>query len=84
MVKIEAKSILSSTKSPLIMALKLHVPSIVCSGCGDTITQAIKTVEPEAKIDVDLAAKTVTVEAKASEESIKQAVAASGHTVLEA
>jgi copper chaperone len=68
----------------LIMALKLHVPSIVCAGCGDTITQAIQTVEAEAKIDVDLKAKTVTVEAQASEESIKQAVVASGHTVLEA
>jgi len=66
------------------MALKLHVPSIVCSGCGTTITEAIRTVEPEAKIDVDIAAKTVTVEAKASEESIKQAVVASGHTVVEA
>lgn len=67
-----------------IMALKLHVPSIVCSGCGDTITKAIKTVEPEASIDVDLAAKTVTVEAQASEESIKQAIVATGHTVTEA
>ena len=66
------------------MALLLKVPSIACSGCGDTITKAIQTVEPEAKIDVDLATKTVTVEAKASEESIKQAVVASGHTVLEA
>ncbi len=84
LIKIKAESILSFTRYRLIMALKLHVPSIVCSGCGNTITEAIKTVEPEAKIDVDLAAKTVTVEAKASEESIKQAVVASGHTVLEA
>ncbi|PSB31386.1 copper chaperone [filamentous cyanobacterium Phorm 46] len=66
------------------MALKLHVPSIVCSGCGDTITKAIQTVESDASMNVDIAAKTVTVEAKASEESIKQAVVATGHTVLEA
>ncbi|MBE9096685.1 heavy-metal-associated domain-containing protein [Tychonema sp. LEGE 07203] len=63
------------------MALKLHVPSIVCSGCGDTITKAIQTVESDASVKVDVAAKTVTVEAKASEESIKQAVVASGHTI---
>ncbi|WP_449419797.1 heavy-metal-associated domain-containing protein [Phormidium nigroviride] len=63
------------------MAIKLNVPSIVCSGCGDTITKAIKTVESEANVNVDVAAKTVTVEAQSSEESIKQAITATGHTV---
>ncbi|MDF0553421.1 heavy-metal-associated domain-containing protein [Kamptonema sp. UHCC 0994] len=63
------------------MEIKLNVPSIVCSGCGDTITKAIKTVESEANVNVDVAAKTVTIETKASEESIKQAISATGHTV---
>ncbi|MBD1814816.1 heavy-metal-associated domain-containing protein [Microcoleus vaginatus DQ-U2] len=63
------------------MAILLNVPSIVCSGCGDTITKAIKTVDSEATVNVDVAAKTVTVEAEASEESIKQAVVVTGHTV---
>ncbi len=63
------------------MAILLKVPSIVCSGCGDTITKAIKTVDSEASVNVDVAAKTVTVEAEASEESIKQAVVVTGHTV---
>lgn len=63
------------------MAIKLNVPSIVCSGCADTITKAIKTVESEANVNVDVAAKTVTVEAQASEESIKQAISATGHTI---
>jgi copper chaperone len=65
----------------LIMALLLNVPSIACSGCGDTITKAIKTLESDAAVTVDVAAKTVTVESKASEESIKQAVLAIGHTI---
>ncbi|WP_013324322.1 heavy-metal-associated domain-containing protein [Gloeothece verrucosa] len=63
------------------MALELKVPSIACSGCADTITKAIKTVEPEANVKVDVEAKTVAVEAKASEESIKQAITATGHTI---
>ncbi|MBD1826101.1 heavy-metal-associated domain-containing protein [Microcoleus vaginatus GB1-A2] len=63
------------------MAILLNVPSIVCAGCGDTITKAIKTVDSEASVNVDVAAKTVTVEAEASEESIKQAVVVTGHTV---
>ena len=63
------------------MAILLNVPSIVCSGCGDTITKAIKTVDSGATVNVDVAAKTVTVEAQASQESISQAVVAKGHTV---
>ena len=58
------------------MAILLNVPSIVCSGCADTITKAIKTVDSDATVNVDVAAKTVTVEAQASEESISQAVVA--------
>lgn len=63
------------------MALKLKVPSIVCAGCADTITESIITMEPDVKVDVDIQAKTVTVESAASEETIKQAITATGHTV---
>lgn len=63
------------------MALTLKVPSIVCDGCADTITETITTMEPDAKVNVDVQAKTVTVEAQASEETIKQAIVAVGHTV---
>ena len=63
------------------MALKLKVPNIMCSDCGDTITESIKTMEPNAKVNVDVEAKTVTVESEASEETIKQAITAAGYTI---
>lgn len=69
------------TYSSFTMALKLKVPNIVCDGCAETITESIATMEPDAKVDVDVAAKTVTVEAAASEETIKQAIVAAGYTV---
>ncbi|MGQ4646578.1 cation transporter [Lyngbya aestuarii] len=62
-------------------AIKLKVPSIVCKGCVDTITKEILTHESGAKVDVDLEAKTVSIESEASEESIKQMITAVGHTV---
>ncbi|WP_422615182.1 heavy-metal-associated domain-containing protein [Gloeocapsopsis crepidinum] len=65
----------------LVMALKLNVPSIVCDGCAQTITESINTMEPDAQVNVDVKAKTVTVESEASEETIKQAIVAAGHTV---
>ncbi|MGB3510644.1 MAG: heavy-metal-associated domain-containing protein [Microcoleaceae cyanobacterium] len=63
------------------MAMQLKVPSISCSGCADTITKAIKTHESEADVQVDVEKKIVTVETKASEESIKEVITAVGHTV---
>ncbi len=63
------------------MALKLKVPKSMCSSCAETITESITTMEPDAKVDVDVQAKTVTVEAAASEETIKQAIVAAGYTV---
>ena len=63
------------------MTLKLKVPSIVCDGCASDISESITTMEPDAKVDVDVPAKMVTVDAQASEETIKQAIVAAGHTV---
>jgi copper chaperone len=63
------------------MALKLTVPNIACDDCASTISESIHVMEPDAKVDVDVKGKTVTVESKASEESIKQAIVAAGYTV---
>jgi copper chaperone len=61
--------------------INLKVPSIVCDGCAKAITEEILTHESGAKVDVDLKAKTVSVDTGASEESIKQMITALGHTV---
>lgn len=61
--------------------IKFTVPSIACDGCAKTITEGILTHESDAKVDVDIKEKTVSVETEASEESIKQMIVAAGHTV---
>ena len=63
------------------MTIKLKVPSMVCDGCVNTITQAITTQEPEAQVDINLDSKEVVVETAASEASIRQIIVAVGHTV---
>jgi copper chaperone len=65
------------------MALKLKVPSMKCEECADSITQAVKVVDDQAKVDVDLDNKTVTLESEASEESFKQAIVAAGYPIEE-
>lgn len=63
------------------MTMKFKVPSMVCEGCTTTVKEAILTHEPNAKVEIDLNSKQVTVDTEASEESIKQVITAVGHTV---
>jgi copper chaperone len=63
------------------MALKLNVPDISCNHCAETISESIRVVEADAKVNIDVDAKTVTVESSASEESIKQAIVDAGYTI---
>ena len=62
------------------MQLKIKVPTIACDACAKTIASAIYTLDPSAKIDVDIGRKVVGIEAQASEESIKKAIIEVGHT----
>lgn len=61
------------------MALKLSVPTLDNAKAAETIKELILTAEPDAKVNVDLESKTVTVEGKASEETFKQLIEAAGH-----
>lgn len=63
------------------MALKLHVPTLSTAEQAEDIKETILTHEPDAKVDIDLDQKTVTVEAKASEETFKQAITAAGYEI---
>ncbi|HEY9901347.1 MAG TPA: cation transporter [Candidatus Sericytochromatia bacterium] len=71
------------------MSLKLNVPTLVDAKEAQKLTEAIATVDPTAKVDVDIESQTVTIEAPdsgkpvASEESLKQAITATGHSIKE-
>ncbi|HEY9652544.1 MAG TPA: copper chaperone [Coleofasciculaceae cyanobacterium] len=71
------------------MSLKLNVPTLDNSEEAEKLTEAIGTVDPTAKVEVDIESKTITVDAPdsgkpvASEESIKQAITATGHSIQE-
>ncbi len=63
------------------MAITLKVPDIKCDECAKKITKSIQTMESDAKVDVNIDTKIVTVEAAASEDSIKQIVQSAGYTI---
>jgi copper chaperone len=63
------------------MAFALTVPNMACSACGDTITKAIKAIDPTATVQADPKTKLVSIDSQASETDIKQAITAAGYTV---
>lgn len=58
-----------------------RVTGMTCGGCANSVTSAIQTEAPGAKVTVDLGTATVSVEG-ASEEQVKKAVDDAGFTFL--
>jgi copper chaperone len=50
--------------------MKFHIDNMACGGCAQSVTKAIQTVDPRAKVDIDLATKAVTVTSNATEPAI--------------
>lgn len=63
------------------MTLQLTVPNMACSACSDTITKAIKAIDPAATVQADTKTKQVNIETQAAETAIKQAITDAGYTV---
>jgi len=63
------------------MTLQIKVPNMACSACGDTITKAVKTVDPTATVQADPKTKIVLVDTNADETVIKEAISTAGYSV---
>ena len=59
--------------------LKLKVPDMSCGHCAQAIERAVKSVDPQARVEVDLNGKTVTVETQAEERTITEVVRSAGY-----
>ena len=64
------------------MTLQLTVPNMACSACSDTITKAIKAIDPAAAVQADTKTKQINIETQATETAIKQAITDAGYTVV--
>jgi len=59
--------------------LKLSVPKMSCGHCASTIEKAVKSVDPGAKITVDLSKATVAISTSSSGKAISQAIKQAGY-----
>lgn len=60
--------------------MKFHIGGMKCGGCVAKVTKAIKSVDPDAGLDVDLETKLVTITSAAGAPAIAQALADAGYT----
>ena len=59
--------------------MQFHVENMSCCSCVKHITQAIAAIDPNAKVDVNIADKKVTVDSVASAQDIEAALAEDGY-----
>ncbi|RTM09231.1 MAG: copper chaperone [Hyphomicrobiales bacterium] len=59
--------------------LKLKVPEMSCGHCASTIEKAVKSVDPLARVTVDLGSSTVAVETRADETAISAVIKSAGY-----
>ena len=59
--------------------LVLKIPSMSCGHCVKTVTETVKAIDPQARVDIDLVAKTATIETGADAANITKALADAGY-----
>lgn len=59
--------------------LKLKVPDMTCGHCAQTVEKAVKSLDPDAEISVDMAQKIVTVRTAAQERKVSEIVRSAGY-----
>lgn len=61
--------------------MEFEVRDMSCGHCVMSVTKAVKSVDSQAKVEVDLATKKVTVESGSDRKSIADALAEAGYPV---
>ncbi|MGH1574256.1 heavy-metal-associated domain-containing protein [Methylobacterium sp. P31] len=60
--------------------VRFKVGKMGCGGCVKSVTRAVQAIAPDARVEVDLGAKRVTVSGtSASADRIAEAIAAAGY-----
>ena len=59
--------------------IELKVDNMTCGHCVSAVTKALKAVDPEARVDVDLEAKRVRVETRQPVDLLTKALDKAGY-----
>lgn len=59
--------------------LRFHVPNMTCGGCAKSVTKALSSVDPQARIETDPSTREVRVESSAAETDLLAVLAEAGY-----
>ncbi|KVU82659.1 heavy metal transporter [Burkholderia ubonensis] len=58
--------------------MEFEVQDMTCGGCANAITRAVTAADPGAKLNIDVAAKRVTVQSTQPAERVQSIIEAAG------
>ncbi len=58
--------------------ITFQIPNMTCGGCARGVTAAIREADAAARVETDLAARTVAVESAATEAKLRTVLGAAG------
>ncbi len=59
--------------------MDLRIENMTCGGCAKSVTRAIQSVDPDARVETDPAERTVKVETTATQVAIRRALEEAGY-----
>ena len=59
---------------------EFSVPDMTCGHCASTITKAIRSEDPKAKVDISLSERLVKVESSLSQAELSERITEAGYT----
>jgi copper chaperone len=61
--------------------LRFHIPNMTCGGCARSVTAALSSVDPKARIEPDPVTREVRIETTAKEEALRAVLNKAGYPV---
>ncbi|MNE20066.1 Heavy-metal-associated domain protein [compost metagenome] len=59
--------------------MELRIESMTCGGCARSVTRAIQSVDPNARIETDPASRMVKIETTATSTALQQVLEEAGY-----
>ncbi|CDN96476.1 MULTISPECIES: heavy-metal-associated domain-containing protein [Hyphomicrobiales] len=62
--------------------MQFHIQNMTCGGCARSVTKAVQSVDPEAKVAIDLQTRNVDVTSQQPASAFESALAKVGYPAL--
>ena len=60
--------------------IEFQIPAMSCGHCVQAVTEAVKTADPAAEVNIDLPSKTVRVQTTADRQALVEQLSEAGYT----